>query len=798
MSTPLINAALKFLNMRGLLSFLLIIPFSLSAQTNALKVPVNNIILHDPPVIVNSYAEVISIEVCKNEVSVLDGVAFNTNDTVLIIQMKGADIDTGNTVNFGQINNYNNAGNYEMNFVASKTGNVIKLRNAIQRKYDVPNGLVQLIRVPYFKVANYNGEYTCKEWDGKVGGVLVLNAQKVDLIDDIDVSGLGFRFGKYQAGLLSAPCYENNYNYPLSHLGAAFKGEGIAELTSSLLKGKGSPANGGGGGLSNNSGGGGGGNAGSGGYGGYQSDTCGIPVFDNRGVGGYNLNYTTALNKIFMGGGAGAGHSQHEALGAIFRDSRGGGIVIILADTLQTNGNKVLANGGDGIECYIAECDDGMYGGGGGGTVVLAINTYLDNTTIETKGGKGANVISNVTTAGRLGPGGGGGGGLLFLNTPALPGNIAHISNGGNSGVITTDAGNPWGATSGNSGTTLYNLPNLFTNIVFKPNIDSVRINPALITCNSFSFQGLAYTNTNPIQFWQWDFGDNTTSPNQNTTHMYSTENTFTVKLVVTDVNGCKDSINTPVIPKIVTVDAGSNKLFCTNKTISATLFGTGSGLGTYVWSPSNKLDDSTAQNPTATINTTTKFFVTYISNGCMAKDSVEIFISPVPVLYISKSNDINCALPYAKLSATGAAKYVWSPFETLNNSINSTVIANPIVTTKYYLSGTNDNICFGKDSIVVTTDFSKNNMQLPNSFTPNNDGVNDCFGLKYYRGIQNLSFIIYNRYGEMVFSSHNPDECWDGKYKGQPADPGSYVYYLSALTTCGNTVRKGSFLLLK
>lgn len=784
--------------MKVILFFLFIIPFNVLAQANLKRTTQSNIILHEPPIVVNNYAEVTALDICKNEISILDASAFNANDTVLIIQMKGVDIDTSNTANFGQITNYHNAGNYELNIVLSKVGNVLKLKYTTQRRYDIPNGLVQLVRVPYAEYASYDGEYVCDSWDGKKGGVLVLSARKIELQTHINVTGRGFTYGKYESGLSSATCSENNYNYTLPNKNAAFKGEGITTLSTNLLKGKGSPANAGGGGLSNNSGGGGGANAGSGGFGGYQSDTCGNAPFDNRGIGGHSLSYSTIANKIFMGGGGGSGHAQNENSGAYFANSRGGGIAIIIADTLISFGAKLMANGGDAIECVSGMCDDGMYGGGGGGSVILSVNKFLDNVIVETKGGKGADVISNILPAGRLGPGGGGGGGTLFINSATMPLNVTSINIGGTNGVITTDGNNPWGATSGSNGANLFNLPNLFPTIIFKPNIDSVRINPSLITCNSFNFNGLAFTNTNPIQFWQWNFGDNTFSSNQNETHIYSSENTFNVKLIATDVNGCKDSTNTSVISKIVTVDAGKNKTICSNGVIATTLFGNGAGVGTYSWTPINKVDDSNAQNPIATIDKTTKFFLSYTSNACIAKDSVEIFIYPIPVLSIAKSNEVNCVLPYTKLSVSGAIKYLWTPSETLNSSINQNVLANPITTTKYYVSGTNDNICFGKDSILVIADFSKNNMQLPNSFTPNNDGINDCFGLNYYRGVQNFSFIIFNRYGEVVFNTTNHYECWNGKYKGQPADPANYIYFLKCTLPCGKVVKKGNILLLR
>lgn len=750
---------------------------------------------HDPPEVVNLYTEVLSFDICKNQMTVTDATFYNPGDTVLLIQMKGAVIDTSNTAAFGSIIDYKNAGNYEFNYISQKTGNTITFKNTITKGYDVPDGVVQLIRVPYFKNPTFTGGLTCLPWDGTKGGVLAVMSRISITCDwDIDVNGMGFRGGEGYNSVLPIPnCNANGYTYPAASQLAAVKGESIVTLTPSLIKGKGCPAGGGGGGLSHNSGGGGGGNAGMGGFGGFESDTCGAAI-DNRGIGGKVLSYTTTAGKIFMGSGGGAGHADNVDFIAP-AGGNGGGIIILITGDLFMFGHQVMANGQNANNCVNTECNDGMGGGGAGGTILLSLNN-VDATTIENTGGTGANMSGPILPGGKAGPGGGGGGGAFYFNQSSLPASASLINNAGSNGVITTNAGNPWGATAGTDGISFYNLVLPFDAVLFKPNIDSVRIKDSLLTCNSFSFKGFGYTNTNPIISWYWDFGDGNTANTQNTSHAYSIENTYPVKLVATDINGCKDSISTLVNPKVLTVDAGLNRSVCSNGPLSILL--NGSGTGIYAWTPALYLNDSTLQNPTATINSSTVFYLTITSNGCSASDSVKIILSPIPVLNISKSNDINCYLPYAKLRVSGASQYLWSPSSTLNNSTANNPVANPVLTTTYFVTGTNDNICYAKDSIMVVVDFLSGKVELPNIFTPNNDGINDCFGIKYYRDVQNLVFIIYNRYGTRVFETKNVAECWDGYYKGQPADPGSYIYYLSAKTLCGDVVKKGSILLIR
>jgi gliding motility-associated-like protein len=86
----------------------------------------------------------------------------------------------------------------------------------------------------------------------------------------------------------------------------------------------------------------------------------------------------------------------------------------------------------------------------------------------------------------------------------------------------------------------------------------------------------------------------------------------------------------------------------------------------------------------------------------------------------------------------------------------------------------------------------------LPNSFTPNNDTRNDCFGLTQLALTNDIRFDIYSRWGQLVFSSNSPDACWDGTLKGILVPTGAYVWFLKSKTACGSRQQKGTVLLLR
>ena len=72
----------------------------------------------------------------------------------------------------------------------------------------------------------------------------------------------------------------------------------------------------------------------------------------------------------------------------------------------------------------------------------------------------------------------------------------------------------------------------------------------------------------------------------------------------------------------------------------------------------------------------------------------------------------------------------------------------------------------------------------VPNAFTPNGDGKNDQLFVRS-KMVSELTFLIYDRWGEKVFETNDMRNGWDGTFKGKPCDPGVFVYYLDV--TCHN-----------
>ncbi len=164
--------------------------------------------------------------------------------------------------------------------------------------------------------------------------------------------------------------------------------------------------------------------------------------------------------------------------------------------------------------------------------------------------------------------------------------------------------------------------------------------------------------------------------------------------------------------------------------------------------------------------------------NGC-SSDTIRQSIT------ISKADVFagNDTLIYAnspfQLNGTGGGIYNWSPVTGLNNPF----IANPITILQndiVYELTINVNGCIDTDSINITV-FKGSAIYVPTGFTPNSDNLNDILKPRYV-GIKRLDFFkIYNRGGQIIFSTKNMSEGWNGTIRGIQQPTGTFVWMLKA-----------------
>ncbi len=626
--------------------------------------------------IINKYAAVLAYDPCHNTITVDTATGFGVGDTILLIQMQGATIDTTNTAAFGSVLSYNSAGNYELNTIESMTGNVITLHYKMARTYDIPDGKVQIVRVPYYQNYTINQPHTCLAWNGTKGGVFIIDvANTLTLNDSIGVSEKGFRGG----GILSlgtTTCNQTGYYYAGPTNNGANKGEGITIIGTDKMYGKGSLANGGGGGNAHNSGGGGGGNGNAGGQGGDQFPQCNPPASGTNGLGGIILNYSNVLNKVFMGGGAGEGQTnEHTDRPA----PSGGGIVIIMANTLVGNSKAINTNGGNAYECGgpVAGCaNDGVCGGGAGGSVLLKVNTYTGNVQVNAKGGKGADFwYIPPNTALPYGTGGGGSGGIVWYSLPTAPGAVTPVLTGGVNGVCPQFGNTAVGATPGGTGQTLTSLAFNFPTDTFLVSFN-FNVTETATICNTLQFNNTS-TGIPPITSWYWDFG-NSTSTLQNPSHAFPSSGNYTVTLIATDSLGCTDTfLHTVNVVSSMSYGILDSLEGCTTVQLTANYL-SGINASQFTWlfgdaSPAGMGNIVTHTYPqTGTYNVT---LITSDNMGCT--DTVTQAITVTANMNYSVSDStINCktaTLSATHVSGDTATQFLWL------FSDNATATGNPV-----------------------------------------------------------------------------------------------------------------------
>ncbi len=258
------------------------------------------------------------------------------------------------------------------------------------------------------------------------------------------------------------------------------------------------------------------------------------------------------------------------------------------------------------------------------------------------------------------------------------------------------------------------------------------------------------------FQVYQWSTGSN------NAQLVVSTKGAFSV--IGTDANGCRsyDTLQVEEVWPKPLVMLEKNPGICSGS-IRVLQAGT---FSSYLWH-----DGSTASS--FTVTGTGVYHVAVANNyGCEAGDTVAVTnLYPLPSQFLPADTAI-CSFGSLFLSPKNMfTAYAWS---TGSNSA-SIEIKSPGI---YSLQVTDANGCMGSDTVEVKPKECLGGLYIPNAFTPNKDGNNDVF--KPYAGGVLVSYRmdIYNRFGQLVHSSTDPNSGWDGTINNVPQTAGTYVYF--------------------
>jgi len=257
--------------------------------------------------------------------------------------------------------------------------------------------------------------------------------------------------------------------------------------------------------------------------------------------------------------------------------------------------------------------------------------------------------------------------------------------------------------------------------------------------------------------------------------------NTTTYTLTVTDDTGAvKTDIITVNMHPINYVSAGKDTSVCADSAIQLGVIWNFPNIGvTYSWSPGNTLNDSTLPQPIATPIITTTYTLTATTPGCPPKtDFITITFIPTPIIDAGPTVTIYQGQT-TTLNATGGNNYDWYPQNTLTYSNTPNPNAEPIVTTLYYVFGSDPTKkCASYDTVTVIV-IPSDSIIIYNTFTPNNDQNNDLWYIGNIEKYPNNTMEIYNRYGKLIYKKFQYNNTWNGKANGSDLPAGTYFYIL-------------------
>ncbi|WP_170971087.1 PKD domain-containing protein [Ilyomonas limi] len=278
---------------------------------------------------------------------------------------------------------------------------------------------------------------------------------------------------------------------------------------------------------------------------------------------------------------------------------------------------------------------------------------------------------------------------------------------------------------------------------------------------------------------------------------------------IVTGNNGfgclASDTVNVRVIEPVNVIAQNDTLCLGENATLQV------SGAKLYNWSPAVFLSDATSGAPVfkAAKDTTITYTVTGTDEKkCFADTkNVTVKVYPIPHIEIAdKQIDLNVgsSVQLMMKSSADITQWRWSPSTFLSDASAQNPIATPKQSITYTCVASNNGSCFARDQISINVMCNQANMFVPNTFSPNGDGINDHF-FPRGQGVFNIkSLRVFNRWGQVVFEKNNflpnvENDGWDGTFKGQPLASDVYVYMIEI--TCDNNAVvpfKGNVTLLR
>lgn len=262
-----------------------------------------------------------------------------------------------------------------------------------------------------------------------------------------------------------------------------------------------------------------------------------------------------------------------------------------------------------------------------------------------------------------------------------------------------------------------------------------------------------------------WDFGDGNTYACWDTSHIFTDTGTFVVTMHIIDCFNDTVSVQHNVtIGNLFNVNLGADTAICGSASMT---LDAGSAGGTYTW--------STGQTSQTIMVNSSGMYSVYVSDGtCSDQDTILVSLLAPPALGDLVTNcDGN---PVSLDAGSGWSNYTWST----GDSTQSISVSDPGIYTLIVSSGA----CTYSDTVQVGGGIGEGALYFPNAFTPNKDGLNEIF-TGVGNNITTFQLEIWDRWGELLYSTTDINAGWDGYYKGKIVPNDVYVYVVTYTTGC-------------
>ena len=258
---------------------------------------------------------------------------------------------------------------------------------------------------------------------------------------------------------------------------------------------------------------------------------------------------------------------------------------------------------------------------------------------------------------------------------------------------------------------------------------------------------------------------------------------TDTIRYVVRGTNTCGSDTDTLMVyVREMNPVSGPDTVICPGDAVRLYAYG---GVQ-YKWSPTSFLDNPYSQFPVARPEYAFTYRVTMTdSAGCVASDTLRINMYPRQYPNAGPDRYAEFGEPVTLYGSGGTGHYLWTPPDFLSCVTCAQPVVRPETSTGYLLTLTDSNNCTFFDTVTV---FVTGVLYVPNVFTPGDvNRLNDYF-VSLGRDIDKVEMMIFNRWGELLYSTSNRNEGWDGTYKGKLCPLDVYVWKIRYTDIAGRT----------